>query len=85
MVLLVEFDELPVLDFVWPKFDPSVPLLDELFNPDEPLDPEDPLYVAARAAIPAGFPPDTAVDVFPWDFVVSVRLNTPAKERHYKI
>ena len=60
-----------------PKFDPSVPLLDEVFKPDEPLDAEEPLYVAAKAAIPAGFPPDTEADVLPCDFAVSVRLKTP--------
>ena len=63
--LVDELEELPELDFECPKFDPSVPLLDEVFKPDEPLDAEEPLYVAAKAAIPAGFPPDTEADVLP--------------------
>ena len=63
--LVDELEELPELDLECPKFDPSVPLLDDVFKPDEPLGPEDPLYVAARAAIPAGFPPDTEVDALP--------------------
>ena len=56
-----------------------MPVLEPVFILDDPLDPDDPLYVAARAAIPAGFPPDTEEDVPPCDFVVSVRLKTPAK------
>ena len=63
--LVDELEELTELDFECPKFDPSVPLLDEDFKPADPLDPEEPLYVAARAAIPAGLPPDTDVDVLP--------------------
>ena len=79
MVLLVdELEDATVVDFEWPKPEARVPVLEPVFILDDPLDPDDPLYVAARAAIPAGFPPDTDEDVPPWDFVVSVRLKTPA-------
>ena len=71
-----EPEELPALVFEWPKFGPWVPDLDELFKPEEALDPDDPLYVAARAAIPAGLPPDAELDAVPCDFEVSVRLKT---------
>ena len=71
-----EPDELPALVLEWPKFDPWAPALDELFNPEEPLVPDDPLYVAARAAIPAGLPPDAEFDDVPCDFDASVRLKT---------
>ena len=56
-----------------------MPVLEPVFILEDPVDPDDPLYVAARAAIPAGFPPDTEEDVPPCDFVVSVRLKTAAK------
>ena len=59
-----------------------MPVLEPVFILEVPLDPDDPLYVAARAAIPAGFPPDTEEDVPPCDFVVSVRLKTPANSKH---
>ena len=42
-----------------------MPVLEPVFILDVPLDPDDPLYVAARAVIPAGFPPDTEEDVPP--------------------
>ena len=67
---------LPVVVLEWPKLDPWDTLLAEPFKLDVLLDPDDPLYVAASAAIPAGFPPDEELDVDPCDLDVSVRLNT---------
>ena len=80
IVLLDDEVELPAPGLEWPKLEPWAPVL-ELFKLDELLDPEDPLYVAASAAIPAGFPPDEELDVVPCDFDVSVRLNTAEKKQ----
>ena len=79
LLLEDELEEFPLLDLEWPKFAPIVPLLEELFKPDDPLEPDDPLYVAARAAIPAGFPPDAEAVVLLWDLDDSLRLKTPEK------
>ena len=76
MLLDDDVEVLPEFVLEWPKLDPWDPLLDEPFKLEVLLDPDDPLYVAASAAIPAGFPPDEELDVDPWDLDVSVRLNT---------